>query len=150
MTLKELRVFFPSEGSSPRSPTEPFFPGAPDAPIELPQTAIVGGTAIVLVVTSEFRVEHDLLLVHGVVSMYAAPFSDPFEGPPQALFHRLDMNRELPSPATHTLMGEAEEIEGLSLRPRPARSRQGLTPELHESRLLRMEGQSVPCESLGK
>ena len=50
--------------------------------MELPQTAIVRGAAIVLVVTAEFRVEGGLLLVHGVMSVYAAPFSDLFEGPP--------------------------------------------------------------------
>ncbi len=90
------------------------------------------------------------MLIHGVVPMRAAPFGHGLEGPSKALLHRLDMDRELPSPAERALVRQAENVEGVRLCPRPDRSRQGCTPELYETRLFRMEGQSVPCEPLGK
>src|SRR5262245_30653325 len=129
MAVQELRVFLPSQRPSPRPPAEPFLPGLPDAPKELPQTAVVRGTAIVLVVAAEFRVEGGLLPVHGVMAMCSAPFGDPFQGPPQALLHRLDVDRELASPTTRALVGQAEEIEGVGFRPHPVRSREGFAPK---------------------
>src|SRR5215475_12772107 len=60
------------------------------------------------------------------------------------------MDRELPSPAARTDMLEAEEVEGVGLRPRPGCSGQGFPPKRHEPRLLRMEGQSIPCKPLGQ
>ena len=57
-----------------------------------------------LVVAAKFRIEDSLLLVRAVVPMRAAPFRDGLEGPSEALLHRLDMDRELPSPAERTLM----------------------------------------------
>jgi hypothetical protein len=50
-------------------------------------------------VATKLRIEDGLLLVHGVVPMRAAPFRDGLEGPAEALLHRFDMDRELPSPA---------------------------------------------------
>src|SRR5215471_12637401 len=60
------------------------------------------------------------------------------------------MDHELPSPASRTLVCEAEEIESFGFGPHPDRSRQGLMPKRHEPRLFRVEGQSKPFESLGK
>src|SRR5262249_57110957 len=82
-----------------------------------------------------------LLPVHVEVAMRLAPFGDPFQGPPQALLHRLDMNREVPSPATRALVGKAEEVERVGFRPRPACAREGFAPKRHETRLFRVEGQ---------
>ena len=102
---------------------KPLLPGPADAPVELPQTAVVRWAAVVLVVTSKFRIEDGLLLVHGVVPMIAAPFADGLERPSEALLHRLDMDRELPSPAQRTLVRQAEKVESVGLCPRPDRSR---------------------------
>ena len=60
------------------------------------------------------------------------------------------MDHELPSPASRTLMCEAEKVESFGFGLHPGRSRQGLMPERYETRLLRVEGQSEPFESLGK
>src|SRR4051812_48409037 len=120
------------------------------APVELPQTSVVRGTAIVLVVAAEFRVQDSLLLLHGVMAVDAAPVRDAFERPAQALVHRLDVDRELPSSGTRTLVREPEEVEGAGFCSHPVRALQSLTPEIDEARFLRMEGQPEPCESLGK
>ena len=141
MTAQDLRVPFPTEGLSPRPPFEPLLPGLPDAPVELLQTAVVRWSAVVLVVAPKFRIKDGLF--HGVVPMRAVPFRDGLEGLSEALL-------ELPSPAERTLVRQAEKVEGVGLCPRPDRSRQGCAPELYETRLFRMEGQSVPCEPLGK
>jgi hypothetical protein len=105
---------------------------------------------MVLVVAAKFRIEDSLLLIHGVVPMSATPFGHGLEGPSKALLHRLGMDRELPSPAEPRLVRQAEKVEGVRPCLRPDRARQGCTPELYETRLFRMEGQSVPCEPLGK
>ena len=83
--MQELRVFFPGKRPSSCSPAEPLFPDLTDAPIELPQAAVVRGPSVVLVVAAEFGVEGGLLPLHVIVAMGSAPFGDPFEGPPQAL-----------------------------------------------------------------
>src|ERR1700730_749391 len=80
----------------------------------------------------------------------SAPVRDAFERPVQALFHRLDVDRELPSSGTRTLVREPEEVEGAGFCPRPVRALQGLPPEIDETRFLWMKGQPEPCESLGK
>src|SRR5262249_55839407 len=66
------------ERPSPCPPAEPLLPCLSDAPIELPQTAVVRGPPIVLVMAAEFRVEGGLLPFHGVVAMGLAPFGDSF------------------------------------------------------------------------
>jgi hypothetical protein len=60
------------------------------------------------------------------------------------------MDREFPSPATRALVRQAEEVEAVGFRPRPARAREGFTPERHETRLFRMESEPVSCEPLGE
>src|SRR5215467_8304100 len=107
MAMQDLRVLLLREGTPPRPPVKPFLPGPLDLPVELPQAAEVRGASVVLVVAAEFRIEGGVLPVHVVVAMGSAPFGDPFQGPPKALLHRLDMNRKLPSPATRTLVGKA-------------------------------------------
>ena len=66
---------------------------------------------------AKFRIEYSLLLVHGVVPMRAAPFRR-LEGPSETLLHRLDMDRELPSPSERTLVCHAEKVEGVRLCPK--------------------------------
>jgi hypothetical protein len=66
---------------------------------------------------SHLRAEGPLLLRHLVVPMPSAPFGDSLEAAPQALLHRLDVDRELPSPAPHALVREAEEVEGFGFGP---------------------------------
>src|SRR5262249_509064 len=105
--MQDLPVLLPLEGTPPPPPLKPFLPVPLDRPVDLPQAAEVRGPSVVLVVAAEFRVEGGLLPVHVVVAMGSAPFGDPFQGSPQALLHRLDMNRKLPSPATRTLVGKA-------------------------------------------
>jgi hypothetical protein len=107
----QLCVLLPGKPPSPRPLAEPHLPGPMDSPIELPQTAVVRGSSIVLVMAADFRIEGGLLPFHGVVAMGLAPFSDSFQRPPQALFHRLDMNREVPSPATRALVRASRPVE---------------------------------------
>ena len=123
MAAQDLRVRFPTEGLSPRPPLKPLLPSPPDAPVELPQTAVVRWAAIVLVVATKFRIEDGLLPVHGVVPMRAAPFRDGLKGSSEALLHRLDIDREPPSPAERTLVRQAEKVEGVRLCPRPVAAR---------------------------
>ena len=140
MASKELFVGCPCEVLSSRPSVEPRLPETPDAPVELPHAAVVRWATVVSVVAAKLRVEGGLLLAHVVMSMDLAPFGDAVEGASQALVHRPDMDRELPSPTPRADMLEAEEIESVGLRPRPGCSGQGFTPERHQTRLLRMEG----------
>src|SRR5262249_42626028 len=141
MATLQLCVLLPGKPPSPRPPAEPLFPGPLDAPVELPQAAVVRGSSIVLVMAAEFGVEGGLLPIHVVVAMSLAPFGNSFQRPPQALLHRLDVNREPPSSATRALVSEAEEVERVGFRPRPVCAREGFAPKRHETRLFRMEGQ---------
>jgi hypothetical protein len=77
-----------------------------------------------------------MLLGHVIMSMPTAPFTDSLEAAPKALLHRLDMNRELPLPASRTLIREAEEVEGCGLGPIPFGLLEGRAPEMHQARLL--------------
>jgi hypothetical protein len=80
--MQELRVLLPGKRPSSCSPAKPLLPDLADAPIELPQAAVVRGSSVVLVVAAEFGVEGGLLPMHGIVAMGLVPFGDPFEGPP--------------------------------------------------------------------
>jgi hypothetical protein len=82
MASKELCVDCPCEVLSARPSVEPCLPETPDAPIELPQAAVVRRATVVSVVAAKLRVEGVLLLAHGVMSMDAAPFGGGVQGPP--------------------------------------------------------------------
>ena len=69
---------------------------------ELLQAAIVRTTAVVLVVTSQFRVEHLLLVCQWRMHMPSTPCGDGEQPAPQALLHRAHMHREFASPARGT------------------------------------------------
>src|SRR5579871_5306687 len=111
---------------------------------------MVRRATIVLVVTPKFRVEGFVLFTHQVVTMLAAPFGNGLKGPLQALLHRLDMDRELPSAASCTPIRESEKIEGCGPLPHSLRLLQGRSPKVHKAGLLRMECQPVFRKSLGK
>jgi hypothetical protein len=83
---------------------------------------------------SHLRVEGPLLLRHLVVPMPSAPFGDSLEAAPQALLHRLDVDREFPSPAPHALVRETEEVEGFGFGPIQFRLCKRGTPEFHQAR----------------
>ena len=61
---------------SARAATQPFLPDPPDPLIELPDTAVVRRSAVVLVVAAELGVEDFLLLSHRFVPVLFAPFGD--------------------------------------------------------------------------
>ena len=136
---KELCVGFPCEGPSPRPSIQPLLPDTPDAAVELPQAAVVRRSAVVLVVAAKFRIEDGLLLAQVVVPMSLAPFGDAVKRASQALSHRSEANRELPSPAARTYVRKAKKVEGLGFRPRLLCSMQSLTPEWYEACLFRVE-----------
>src|SRR5262249_40696449 len=83
MASKELFVGCPCEVLSSRPSVEPRLPETPDAPVELPQAAVVRWATVVSVVAAKLRVEGGLLLAHVVMSMDLAPFGDAVEGAPQ-------------------------------------------------------------------
>src|SRR5262249_60451394 len=132
--MQKLRVLFPGKRPPPRPRAEPLLPGPLDAPIELPQAAVVRGPSVVLVMAAEFRVESGLLPVHVVVTMCLAPLGDSLQRPPQALLHRLDVNGEPPSSATRALVGKSEEVERVGVRPRPARALAGFAAKRQPAR----------------
>src|SRR5262249_15303248 len=57
LAMHQLPLLFPGKRPPPRPPPEPLFPGPLDAPIELPQAAVVRGPSVVLVMATEFRVK---------------------------------------------------------------------------------------------
>jgi hypothetical protein len=82
MASKELLVNCPGEVLPSRPSAKPCLPDTPDAPIELPQAAVVRRATVVSVVAAKLRVEGGLLLAHGVMSMDAAPFCGGVQRPP--------------------------------------------------------------------
>ena len=149
MAFQELCVALPGEGLAPRPTIEPLFPGTSHLPVELPQAAVVRRAAVILVVASHLRVEGFLLLGHIVMSMRSAPIGDSLEAAPQALLHRLDVDRELPLPAPRAFMREAEEVEGVGFGPLQFRLRKRGAPEFHQACLFWMERQPVLRKPLG-
>jgi hypothetical protein len=145
-----LGIALPRERAAARAPIEPLLPDTPNLPIELPQTAVVRGSAVVLVVASQLRVEGPGLLRHVTVSMLPTPFGNSREAAPQALLHRPDVERELPAQTSAAQVREAEDVEGICLGPIPFRLLEGRAPEVHQARLLRMERQPELRKPLGK
>jgi hypothetical protein len=83
----------------PRPASGPPLPDAVDGVDELLQTAVVRRTAVVLVVASQFRVEHLLLVFQWRVQMFSTPRGDSDQPSPQTFLHRAHMHREFASPA---------------------------------------------------
>src|SRR6266702_4156192 len=145
---EELGEARPGEAPSPRPAGEPLAPDSAHRPIELPQTTMVGRATVVLVVASQFRVEHPLLVFQRVVAMPLAPVGDRFEPSPQALLHRAHVHRELTMPASGTPVRKPQEVEGGGLGLQPLRLMMGMTPKFNQARLLRMKRQPVLREPL--
>ena len=96
----------PIEGVTARTAVEPRMPKPTNDTIELPKAPRVRGSSIVLVVASQLRAEDRSLRFQPIVTMLATPYIKRFERSPQALLHRLQMDRELASQARRRQMGE--------------------------------------------
>ena len=107
-----------------------------DEPIELPQTAVVRRSPVVLVVAPEFGVERRGLILDRVVPMVLAPLRHRLHTAPKAFAHGPDVNREPPPSAARTDVRETEEVEGRRLSARRGRSEapSGRTPAAASSR----------------
>ena len=73
VTLKKMPKRGPVKVMSTSPAIEPVFPGTTYRPVELPKTAIVRRSAVVLVMALQFPVESLLLLLHRVMQMQSAP-----------------------------------------------------------------------------
>ena len=149
MTLEQLLERVPIEILPARAPVEPLAPEPPDEPIEPPQTAQIRRSPEVLVVPSEFGIEHRGLILNRVVPMVLAPLRHRLHTTPKTLANGPDVNREPPPPAARTDVRIAEKIEGRGLR-RLGSARKRRTAERQEPRLLGVERQPILCKPLGK
>src|SRR5437588_775201 len=119
-----------------------------DLLIELPDTSVVRRSSVILVVTSELGVEGFLLLVHRLVSVLLAPFGDCRQAPFKPFLHRSHVHGELPLSTACAYVREAEDVQSAGFLPLPLRIGLCIPPEFHQSRLLRVERQTVFCEPL--
>ncbi len=115
---------------------------------KLRQTTEVRRTAIILVVATQLRIEHLLLMFQRIMKMFPTPFGDGDKPSPQALLHRAQMQRESPCPASATPVRETQEIKSSSLGLLPSRLVVGTTPEFHQSGLVRVKRQTILREPL--
>jgi hypothetical protein len=89
--------------------------------MELPNSAVVRASSVVLVMAAELGVQGFLLLVHRIVPVLFAPFPDCLQPSTKPFGNRLHVHCELPLSATGAYVHKAQEIEGcrfLSLLPR--------------------------------
>ena len=110
MTLEQLLERVPIEILPARAPVEPLAPEPPDEPIEPPQTAQIRRSPEVLVVPSEFGIEHRGLILNRVVPMVLAPLRHRLHTTPKTLANGPDVNREPPPPAARTDVRIAEDM----------------------------------------
>ena len=148
MTLEQPLVANPVERLPSRAPVQPRVPEPSNEPIESLKTAIVRRSPVVLVVAPEF-IERRGLMLDRVVPMVLAPLRHRLRTASKACAHGPDVNRKPPPPAARTHVRETEKIEGRRL-PHVGTARTRRAAERQEPRLLRVERQTILCESLGK
>src|SRR3989475_639305 len=149
MTLEQPLVATPVERLPARAPVQPRVPEPSNEPIEPLETAIVWWSPVVLVVAPEFGIERRGLMLDRVVPMVLAPLRHRPHTASKAFAHGPDVNRKPPPPAARTHVRETEKVEGRRL-PRVGTARTRRAAERQEPRLLRVERQTILCESLGK
>src|ERR1700757_1452330 len=93
-------------------PPQPFPPDATDSLIELPNSAVVRASSVVLVMAAELGVQGFLLLVHSIVPVLFAPFPDGLQTSTQPLGNGLHVHCEPPLSAAGAYVHKAQEIEG--------------------------------------
>ena len=151
MTPEKICKLIPVQGMATCPTIEPIFPDATDRPIELQKTPEIRRAPVVLVVTLQFPIESLLLLLNRIMPMLLAPGRYIQKTAPETLPHRSYVDRKLPLPASFADMRESKKVESRRLLPaRLLRLRQGLSPERHQSCLVRMELQTVLRKSLGQ
>jgi len=121
----------PRQPSPACAATQPVPPYTKDSPIELPETAVVRSTSIVLVVAAEFGIQGFLLPVHRIMSVCPTPFGDRSQPSAEPFAYRPHMNCELPLPAASTGVCEPEEIEGLRFSSLSLRLPHRIAPKLN-------------------
>src|SRR6266700_7273655 len=149
MTLEQPLVANPVERLPARAPVHPRVPEPSNETIEPRETAIVRRSPVVLVVAPEFGIERRGLMLDRVVPMVLAPLRHRLRTASKACAHGPDVNRKPPPPAARTHMRETEKVEGRRL-PRVGTARTRRAAERQEPRLLGVERQTIPRESLGK
>ena len=123
-----------------RATTQPRAPNTPDFPVELPQTAVVRRSSVILVVAAELSIQHFLLFAHRLVPVLLAPVGGRFQSSPEPFGYRLHVHRELALTAACANMREAEESERFGFLPLFARVSRCITPKFNQPRLLRVQG----------
>src|SRR6202162_5068368 len=139
--FQQLHEVAPWQRLPARPPSEPLVPEPPGQPIELPQTAIVRRSPVVLVVAPEFGIEHCGLVLDRVVPMLLAPLRHRLHAAPKAFADGPDVNRKPSPPSARTDVRKAEEIEGRGLR-RVGMPRQRRAPKRQQPRLLGVKRQA--------
>jgi hypothetical protein len=102
-------ISFPRQPSPACAATQPLPPDATGAPIELPETAAVRRSPVVLVVAAELGVQSFLLGGHRLVPMLLAPFGDRLQPPAEPFTDRLHVHGKLPLSAARALLLQIRE-----------------------------------------
>ena len=104
MLTQDCFVPLPRHPLTACAAAQPVMPDTPDLPVEPPKTSVVRRSPIVLVMAAELGVQGFLLLGHGLVPVFFAPFGDGFQSSAEPFRLRPHMHRELPLPAAGTYM----------------------------------------------
>ena len=81
-----------------------------DFPIELPKTAVVRRSSVILVMAAELSIQHFPLFAHRIVSVMLAPVGDRLQSSPEPFGQRLYVHCELALAAACADMREAEDM----------------------------------------
>lgn len=117
MAIEKVRKLIPVQCLATSPPIEPFLPDPTDCPIELPQSPVVRGSSVVLIVAPELPVESFLLLLNRIVPMLLTPSRHLLQTALEPLSHRPEVDREIPSPASFADMRETKKVESCWLMP---------------------------------
>jgi hypothetical protein len=118
-------------------------PDMSNLPKELPYSAVVRRSPVILVVAPELGVKGFLLLIHRHVAVFLAPFGNRRQAPSEPLVHRSHMHCELSLSTACADEREAKEIQSAGFHPPPLRISLSKPPEFHQPRLVRVERQTV-------
>jgi hypothetical protein len=149
VTSEQRFEVLPGERLATGAAVQPLLPDAAHTTVELPQTAVVRRTAVILVVPSQPGVERLTLFGDRFVPVALAPRRDALEPSALALAHRANMNGESPVAAACPDMGEAQEVERRRLTfPASARMGRCIATKLDDPRLLGVKLQTLAGKPL--
>lgn len=100
MTSEQVSKLIPVKGIPACPAVEPLLPGFPNSTKELPNTTVVRGSPVILIVAAQLAVENFLLFLHRIMPMLPTPGRNLREATSKSFPHRPQVNGEFPIPAS--------------------------------------------------